>query len=298
MIELSNCQLRGCVHFSGIIGEHIEARPACKAFPDGIPEVIAYGPEKHLESIKGDGGVVFGKTIDKTLDSIWLKNCGIAAGGFQPGNTCAAGGGTSVASLPEGFSGLSDYVDLPGDSGVSQESLKWGVGLSDKDRGAILDWQAGTAFHFREAAIGKPVDPGIKKRMDHITEVLESAPGHHGVVYRGMAVQNDQQISSLRKGAVVTMNAPASTSKLQDVAEEFAFNHTISTGKLGVIFKMKMSGGGVDIVPVPKDADDQYRWFHEVVAKQGTKFAVTKRGKIKKHGKDSYRVEIEMEEVT
>lgn len=36
-------------------------------------------------------------TLRKSLmDGVWLRNCGIGPGGFQPGNTCAAGGGVKL----------------------------------------------------------------------------------------------------------------------------------------------------------------------------------------------------------
>lgn len=63
MIPPPNCYLRRCKHYQGVkyLGEN-EADgevPSCKAFPDGIPEEIAYGPNKHLEPVPGDKGVVF-----------------------------------------------------------------------------------------------------------------------------------------------------------------------------------------------------------------------------------------------
>ena len=43
-------------------GDESTERPYCAAFPDGIPEEIAYGDNKHLKPIEGQGNdIVFEK---------------------------------------------------------------------------------------------------------------------------------------------------------------------------------------------------------------------------------------------
>ncbi len=56
MIAPPNCYLRGCVHYLGVLqpdGTELTECVYCRAFPEGIPDEIAYGPEKHLEPIAG-----------------------------------------------------------------------------------------------------------------------------------------------------------------------------------------------------------------------------------------------------
>jgi len=54
------CFLRGCRHFRGVRlfgdDEHTE-RNVCDAFPDGIPDEIAYGDNPHTEPYPGDHGM-------------------------------------------------------------------------------------------------------------------------------------------------------------------------------------------------------------------------------------------------
>lgn len=53
MIAPPQCFLRKCSHYIGIIsdslGDEISERPACTAYPNGIPDDIAYGNLLHLE---------------------------------------------------------------------------------------------------------------------------------------------------------------------------------------------------------------------------------------------------------
>jgi len=62
MIEEPRCWSRRCKHFVGIkqdAGDELSERCVCKAFPDGIPEGIAYGDNLHTKPYPGDGGVQF-----------------------------------------------------------------------------------------------------------------------------------------------------------------------------------------------------------------------------------------------
>jgi len=61
MIGEPRCFVRDCIHFVGIRSEGIEKneRPVCKAFPDGIPDEIAYGDNNHTEPFLGDNGIRF-----------------------------------------------------------------------------------------------------------------------------------------------------------------------------------------------------------------------------------------------
>jgi len=52
MIRQPKCFTRDCVHFIGVAQEddtEATEKVVCKAFPEGIPDEIAYGTDKHLE---------------------------------------------------------------------------------------------------------------------------------------------------------------------------------------------------------------------------------------------------------
>lgn len=62
MLPEPQCLKRGCKHFIGVEqkGEdETTERVVCAAFPDGIPDDIAYGDNKHLTKVKGDHGIQF-----------------------------------------------------------------------------------------------------------------------------------------------------------------------------------------------------------------------------------------------
>ncbi len=41
--------------------KEVFARHICTAFPDGIPDIISYGDEKHLEPLKNQGNDIIYK---------------------------------------------------------------------------------------------------------------------------------------------------------------------------------------------------------------------------------------------
>ena len=58
------CFSRRCVHFSGFYqprGTEQGERPACVAFPNGIPSEIAYGKNNHTKPFPGDNGIQYEK---------------------------------------------------------------------------------------------------------------------------------------------------------------------------------------------------------------------------------------------
>lgn len=64
MIIEPNCYKRRCKNFIGVSqsdGTEQTERVVCKAFPDGIPDEIAYGDNKHLKPYPGDNGIQFEK---------------------------------------------------------------------------------------------------------------------------------------------------------------------------------------------------------------------------------------------
>lgn len=60
MIAEPRCSERMCVHFRGVKGtEEEDQRVVCDAFPNGIPEEIAYGKNLHTKPVSGDHGIRF-----------------------------------------------------------------------------------------------------------------------------------------------------------------------------------------------------------------------------------------------
>jgi len=58
MIEQPKCSIRKCRHFLGVKQDNEEEeteRVVCKAFPDRIPEEIAYGENLHSEPLPDQG---------------------------------------------------------------------------------------------------------------------------------------------------------------------------------------------------------------------------------------------------
>lgn len=61
VVEEPRCFTRKCIHFIGVKSEGIEEneRVVCKAFPNGIPDDIAYGNNLHLLPVAGDHGLQY-----------------------------------------------------------------------------------------------------------------------------------------------------------------------------------------------------------------------------------------------
>jgi hypothetical protein len=61
MIAEPKCYTRKCANFIGVknFSEDVEGdeRVICKAFPEGIPDEIAYGKNKHTKPFEGDNGI-------------------------------------------------------------------------------------------------------------------------------------------------------------------------------------------------------------------------------------------------
>ena len=59
MIVEPECSKRNCVHFRGAVNDGSEAteRVVCAAFPNKIPNAIAYGEIPHTEPFPGDRGI-------------------------------------------------------------------------------------------------------------------------------------------------------------------------------------------------------------------------------------------------
>jgi len=59
-----NCSRRKCKHFLGVKDDdrpNSEDVVICTAFPDGIPDAIAYGPIPHTRPYQGDHGIQYEK---------------------------------------------------------------------------------------------------------------------------------------------------------------------------------------------------------------------------------------------
>ncbi len=61
MLTDPRCLKRGCKHYEDVIntdGTELTEVNVCAAFPKGIPVEIAYGSNKHLKPLKGQGNKV------------------------------------------------------------------------------------------------------------------------------------------------------------------------------------------------------------------------------------------------
>ena len=61
MIREPECSKRECKYYTGVKndGDETTERVVCEAFPDGIPDEIAYGENDHTEPFEGDSGISF-----------------------------------------------------------------------------------------------------------------------------------------------------------------------------------------------------------------------------------------------
>lgn len=60
MILTPRCFERNCIHFRGANGnDELDEHLICVAFPEGIPNDIAFGDNLHLVSQSGDNGVIY-----------------------------------------------------------------------------------------------------------------------------------------------------------------------------------------------------------------------------------------------
>lgn len=62
MLREPNCFTRRCRHFTGVKldgQEESTERVVCEAFPDGIPDEIAYGENLHTSPFPGDNGIQY-----------------------------------------------------------------------------------------------------------------------------------------------------------------------------------------------------------------------------------------------
>ena len=61
MLTEPTCYKRNCKYYLGVKndGDESTERNYCEAFPDGIPNEIADGKNKHLKPYKGDHGIQF-----------------------------------------------------------------------------------------------------------------------------------------------------------------------------------------------------------------------------------------------
>lgn len=62
MIAEPLCYARKCKHFTGVSqpdGTEMTETVVCAAFPQGIPQEIAYGDNPHTEPYPGDNGIQY-----------------------------------------------------------------------------------------------------------------------------------------------------------------------------------------------------------------------------------------------
>ena len=68
MLLEPRCSVRKCRHLTGAYQSddtEMTERPACAAFPQGIPEEIAYGNNPHTKPYPGDHGIQYEKAEEE-----------------------------------------------------------------------------------------------------------------------------------------------------------------------------------------------------------------------------------------
>lgn len=66
MLAEPNCSKRSCIHFLGhdrLNGTDESLVHVCRAYPDGIPDEIAFGDDLHLEAKLGQVGPYVFETL-------------------------------------------------------------------------------------------------------------------------------------------------------------------------------------------------------------------------------------------
>jgi len=86
MLSESKCSKRNCKYYQGIKnptsdGEFNESKEFhyCKAFPNGIPDEIAYGDNDHTTPFDGDNGIMYEKETTETTDETEDKEAEVKA---------------------------------------------------------------------------------------------------------------------------------------------------------------------------------------------------------------------------
>ena len=62
MLQEPKCFTRKCKHYLGVIqpdGTEMTETNSCEAFPESIPNEIAYGNNDHTKPFPGDNGIQF-----------------------------------------------------------------------------------------------------------------------------------------------------------------------------------------------------------------------------------------------
>ena len=76
MIKKINCSVRGCKYYIGAVDVSEETGISdsiiytCKAFPNGIPDEIAYGDNEHTSPYEGDNGIQYAKKTEDDIEDI------------------------------------------------------------------------------------------------------------------------------------------------------------------------------------------------------------------------------------
>lgn len=68
MLREPRCSTRSCRHFKGVAQPsetEVGERVVCAAFPEGIPDEIAYGDNPHTKPYPGDRGIQYEKSPEE-----------------------------------------------------------------------------------------------------------------------------------------------------------------------------------------------------------------------------------------
>lgn len=204
-----------------------------------------------------------------------LNNCGIGPNGFEPGNTCAKGGGdgtrVGTATTYEGSGSSSQHSGGPVKLAKSQfsESLQaeteaWKESSPTQVK-AVKAWTNGKFKQMRQRIASGQLEDQDRELL----AALESGPQFEGTVYRGVNVRTKsdygaKQIEALVKAGVGGYwidDAPMSTSVDPRSAHVFSKNN--------LFMKINVKSG------LACRNVSQHQTEDEVIAKPGVKYRIT-----------------------
>jgi hypothetical protein len=174
-----------------------------------------------------------------------------------------------------GTKGGAEGGQVSGIGGKGLSGKEWAGSLSKGEHKVIQDWQDADAYKRIRSAQNRGVETAETKAFE---EALNKDGSHVGTTYRGLRIDSDKDYEHLITSKTITLNAHASSSQKQAVAQRFArtsgaFVHGVYRMK-GHRVILKIEGkSGVDLAAIPSR-----KWMgeKEVVLKKGTTYRVTK----------------------
>jgi len=202
------------IGFDGIIykdaSKHFEnfgARGNGEKIKPGTRHYIVWD-SRQIKSVENQG------TFDPSNPNIYKSgsDCGANAeggGGFQPGNTCARGGGSGEPDRNKISEGVKKVRKWEESLNARQKAMVWGWGGSGL---RIRLNQAANGGELPDWAKGKDEYKVSADDLKAWSEILDSAPKFDGTVYRGLhSVKLDEARNIVNSGEITLKNDQSST---------------------------------------------------------------------------------------